>query len=167
MLKGTRWVLNAFNWLNWGVGLAAVIAGIAVGYAMPDQFLAAARVSGSQSPEALLSWLRIAMPLTAPMILLVHIIFTRLIAIIDSIGTGTAFSLVNAYRLRSIGWALLATQILDLGIGLYSVRVGESTGEYMGWGFGFSGWLAALLIFVLAHLFRDGAAMRAELAEVV
>jgi hypothetical protein len=162
MLSAARWVLRTLNWLNWGVGVPIVLIGIVVGFIYPDAFLHAA-AGNTGAPEALLGWLRIALPATAPIILFVHIIFTRLIAIIDSIGLGAGFSLANAQRLRTIAWALLGTQLIDLAVGLYSVRVGAQTGEYMGWGFGFSGWLAVLLLFVLAQFFRDGAAMRAEL----
>ncbi len=167
MLNTSRWILRMLNWLNWGVGSAVVLVGVIVGFFYPEPFIEAARASGTASPEALLTWMRIALPATAPMILLVHVIFTRLIAIIDSIKDGGAFSLVNADRLRTIGWALLGTQIIDLVIGLYSVRVAEQTGEYMGWGFAMTGWLAVLLLFVLAGVFRDGAAMREELEGTV
>lgn len=167
MLKTSRWILRILNWLNWGIGVPAVLIGLAVGFAAPDQFLTAARAGGSGSPEAMLMWMQIALPMTAPMIVLVHIIFTRLIAIIDSIGGGTAFSTLNADRLRTIAWALLGTQSIDLVVGLYTVWVSEQTGEYMGWGFGLTGWLAVLLLFVLAHMFREGAVMREELEGTV
>ena len=165
MLASTRWVLRILNWLNWGAGVPIVLIGLIVGYGYPDAFIHAARHTAA--PEVLLGWLRIALPATAPMVVLVHIVFTRLIAIIDSIAVGAAFSLTNAARLHAIAWALLGTQLIDLVIGLWSVRISALTGEYMGWGFGFSGWLAVLLLFVLARMFRDGAALQAELADVI
>ncbi len=166
MLNASRWILRILNWLNWGIGSAVVLVGIVIGFVIPDQFLAAARGDIGQ-PEIILQWFRIALPATAPMIVLVHIIFTRLIAIIDSIAIGMAFNLSNADRLRSIAWALLATQIIDLVIGLYSVQVSAQTNEYMGWSFGFTGWLAVLMLFVLARVFREGAAIREELEGTV
>ncbi len=167
MIAFSRWTLRVLNWLNWGVGVVVVVIGLMVGFVYPEPFLEAARASGNAAPEALLGWLQVALPATAPMIVLIHIIVTRLIAIIDSIPSGSAFSIVNADRLRMIGWALFGTQLLDLVIGLYAVRVSEQTGDYMGWGFGFTGWLAVLLLFVLAQIFRDGAAMRDELEGTV
>ena len=167
MLKTSRWILRVLNWFNWGVGVPTVLVGLIVGFIYPDQFLAAARSSGTEASEALLTWMRIALPMTAPMIVLVHIVLAKLIAIIDSIGGGTAFSITNANRLRVIAWALLGTLIIDLVVGLYSVWVGEQTGEYMAWGPGLTGWIAVLLLFVLARIFEAGAVMQAELAEVV
>lgn len=163
MIGFSRWALRVLNWFNWGVGIIAVLAGVIIGFVFPEQFLAVITQDGIESPRAMLNWLRIALPATAPMIILVHIILTRLIAIIDTIPVGTTFSIVNADRLRTIGWALLGTQLLDLIIGLYSMRVSEQTGENMAWGFGLTGWLAVIMLFVLAQIFRDGAAMRAEL----
>jgi hypothetical protein len=167
MLKSIRMLLVGLNWLNWGLGLLAVIGGVVVAYAMPDRFLHLARQNGVGSPEALLMWMRVVFPLTALVIPLAHIIFTRLVAIIDSIPAGATFSLANAARLQAIGWALLGTQVIDLAFGLYSMQVSEQSGEYLGWSFGFTGWLAVLMLFVLAQVFRDGAAMRADLDGLV
>ena len=167
MLTTSRWILRIMNWLNWGVGLIVVIGGTALGYALPDQFLAAAAQSGTQSPEALLGWIRIVFPLTAPVIILAHIIFTRLIAIIDDTRAGNSFSPANADRLQTVAWALLGTQVIDLIYGIYSQAVSEASGEYLGWSFSLTGWIAVLLLFVLARVFREGAAMRDDLAGTV
>ncbi len=167
MLGTTRWILRGLNWANWIIGLLAVTAGIAVGYVLPDQFLATAMQAGMRAPDALLGWIRVVFPLTAPVILLAHIMFTRLISVIDDARAGAAFSTINAARLRLVAWALLGTQIIDLAFGLYSQAVSEASGEYLGWSFGITGWLAVLLLFVLSRIFQQGAAIEAELAQVV
>lgn len=167
MLKTTRWILRGLNWANWIIGVLIVVAGVALGYFLSDQFLATAARSGAISPQALLDFVRVVFPMTAVVVVLAHIIFTRLIAVIDSASTGGAFTHVNAAHLRTVAWALLGTQIVDLGIGIYSQSLSVASGEYLGWSFGITGWLAVLLLFVLARIFETGAAMQADLSGTV
>jgi hypothetical protein len=167
MINAARWTLRVLNWLNWGFGIPIVLLGIFAGFIMPDQFLAALQANGSPSPEAVLAYVRLAFPLTAPIIWLAHSIFTRLIAMIDTIPAGEVFSVVNADRLRTVSWALLGTQVIDLIVGIYMTYLSELSGEYLGWSFGLTGWLAALMLFILARIFREGAVMREELEGTV
>jgi hypothetical protein len=167
MIAIARWTLRILNWLNWGFGIPIVIMGIVGGFVFPDQLLAVAERSGTESPAALLSYVQIAFIATIPVIWLAHLIFTRLIAMIDSIPGGDVFSLTNADRLRTVAWALLGTQVIDLGVGLFSQYLSETSGEYLGWSFGMTGWIAVLLLFVLSGIFREGAAMREELEGTV
>lgn len=167
MIKTARWILRGLNWLNWGLGVPIVLAGIALGWFASDQLLAALKETDVHSPELLVQYVRVAFLLTAPVIGLAHIIFTRLIAIIDSVASQTVFSTINADRLRHIAWALLGTQLIDVVFGAYSQVLSERTGEYFGWSFGLTGWLAALMLFLLARIFRDGAVMREELEGTV
>jgi hypothetical protein len=167
MLKTSRWILKVVNWLNWGIGVPVVLAGIALGWIATDQLLAILEAAGRRSPELMLHFVQVVFLLTAPMILLAHIILTRLIAIIDSIPAHETFSIVNAERLRQIAWALIGTQVIDLLAGLYMQYISELSGEYLGWSFGFTGWLAALMLFILARVFREGAGMREELAGTI
>jgi len=90
-----------------------------------------------------------------------------MVAMIDSVSLGEAFAAINAVRLRQIGWAVLAAQIIDLAYGYIGPWLTRSTGEYFGWSFSLTGWLAVLLLFILARVFEEGAAMRTELSEVV
>jgi hypothetical protein len=167
MITAARWTLRILNWLNWGLGIPMVILGITAGYVVPEQFLEVARQSGTESPQALLVYMRVAFVATAPVIWLGHLIFTRLIAMIDSIPTAQVFSLGNAMRLRTVAWALLGTQIIDLAVGIFSQYLSQTSGEYLGWSPGLTGWIAVLLLFVLSGIFREGATMREELEGTV
>ena len=89
------------------------------------------------------------------------------LSILDSAKLGNPFVATNAVLLRSIGWALLAIQTLDVAAGMLVVRFSEATGEYWGWSLAVTGWLAVALMFVLAKIFEQGAAMRDELAGTV
>jgi hypothetical protein len=167
MIGIARWTLRILNWLNWGFGIPIVLLGLIGGYALPEQLVAAMRANQTPSPEAMLAYVRLAFLMTAPVILLAHIIFTRLIAMIDSISLGHVFSTNNADRLRTVAWALLGTQVIDLVVGVYMQYLSERNDVYLGWSFGMTGWIAVLLLFVLAGIVREGATMREELEGTV
>lgn len=98
----------------------------------------------------------------------VHIALTRLRAIIGSIGEGQAFSLANAARIKLIGWALLATQLLDLCFGAIAWRARSlEHGPVFDWQPSVTAWLAVLLLFILAKVFEQGAIMRDEIEGTV
>lgn len=163
MLIAAQWILRGLNWANWIVGVVFVLGATFVAFVSPQAFRDAAAAAELAAPDAILLWLRVSVVAMVPMIGAVHVICTRLGAIVASVAEGAAFSITNADRLRTIAWALLATQVIDLGWGLVAVRVSEASGEYLGWSFGLTGWLAALMLLVLARVLREGAAMRDEL----
>lgn len=77
------------------------------------------------------------------------------------------FMAPNASRLRVIGWALLALQVLDfpiIALRHYAPQLGNALPNS---GISLSGWLAVLMVFVLAHIFEKGSAMRDYLAETI
>lgn len=121
------------------------------------------RADGYADPPNLLWPLRAMMALATITVWPAHLIFTRLLRIVRSVGTGTAFAPLNATRLKTIAWALLAVQFLDLGFGWLSYGFEASPG----WSPSVTGWLAVLLLFVLAQVFEQGAAMREELDATV
>ena len=86
---------------------------------------------------------------------------------IDATKAGAAFTLDNARRLRAIGWWLLATQVIDAGYGWLSLEMSRTSGEVFGWQPSLAAWLAVLLLFVLARIFEQGAAMREELEQTI
>ncbi|WP_077145502.1 DUF2975 domain-containing protein [Sphingopyxis sp. KK2] len=74
----------------------------------------------------------------------------------------------NAARLRHIGWALVAVQLLALPLGSVARSIAVSTSQFadMG-GINLQSILAILLAFVLAAVFERGTAMRDELEGTV
>lgn len=74
----------------------------------------------------------------------------------------------NAGRLRHIGWALVAVQLLALPLGSIARSIAVPTSQFadMG-GINLNGILSILLAFVLAAVFERGAAMRADLEGTV
>lgn len=92
--------------------------------------------------------------------------------IVDTVGEGDPFVPVNADRLTAMAWLTLAIQALSLpllGIGIWLVENLDTSGMDADASGGISGngLLLVLVLFVLARVFRQGAAMRAELEGTV
>ena len=88
--------------------------------------------------------------------------------VIDSVGAGDPFAPVNAMRLARMGWLMIGVQLSAIPIGALAawlnqrLDVGEIGFEVSG-----EGVVLALVLFILARVFRHGAAMRDELEGTV
>ncbi len=85
--------------------------------------------------------------------------------IVGSVSAGDPFTLANAGRLRHMGWLALVFQVLSLIIAwpskwteLLTLRALVS-GENLS----LNGLMIAIVMFILARVFREGAEMRADL----
>lgn len=102
------------------------------------------------------------------------VFFGKLRAIIATVGEGDPFAPVNAVRLEHMAWLLLGVQILlwpaallgdavlDWANGIEGVDA-TITGD----GLDLTGILMVLILFILARVFRHGAAMREDLEGTV
>ena len=87
----------------------------------------------------------------------------RLLDIVESVRAGNPFVGQNAARLQTIAWALLGLQVLRVVIGAVAMSVSTRAHPFhVGAGFSTAGWMAVLLVFVLARVFAEGARMREE-----
>ncbi len=59
------------------------------------------------------------------------------------------------------------SNLIDLPYGYLATWASEVSGEYFDWSPSFTAWLATLMLFVLARVFRHGAQMRADLEGTV
>jgi len=85
----------------------------------------------------------------------------------SSLASDDPFIGQNAFRLRAIGCAMLALQGLDFPVILirhYAPGLGDAVPNT---GISPAGWLAVLLVFVLAVIFEKGTAMRNYLEETI
>lgn len=98
---------------------------------------------------------------------LTHVMLSRLLAIVETVSAGNAFMRENANRLETIAWAVLGLEILHLLVGLIIKIVSRVIPMDIDWTFSVTGWLAVLLLFVLARVFEQGARMRDELEGTV
>ena len=99
---------------------------------------------------------------------LAHLIYTRLLAIVETVRAGDPFLLENAERLKTIAWAIVGLEIMHVAVVLLANGVVVGTEKVdIGDKFSVTPWLTILLLFVLARVFDQGARMRDELAGTV
>jgi hypothetical protein len=90
--------------------------------------------------------------------------------IIGSVSAGDPFAPANADRLSRMGWTVLAIQVLAVPLGLLEYELQdrlEPDEMIMAFSFADNGLILALVLFVLARVFRHGAAMREDLEGTV
>ena len=92
----------------------------------------------------------------------------RLRRIVDSVGQGDAFSAANARRLSEMGWLTVGIEVLSIPAGLAAHFVTTHFDKnHIDIGLSLGGLLMALVLFILARVFREGTAMREELEGTV
>lgn len=131
-----------------------------------DVLGALARGPAAGEPSVLILAVRIVMAIGIAAVPLAHLILSRLLAMVDTVRAGDPFVTENGRRLTTIAWALLGLQFLDLGFGAVSLGMLAGTDQF-DWSFGLTGWIAVLMLFVLARVFHHGARMREELEGTV
>jgi hypothetical protein len=100
--------------------------------------------------------------------LIMHFVLTRLLAIVQTVSVENPFVLLNAARLQSIAWALLALELMRFAVGAIAAGISSAAVPLnISWDFSVSPWLAVLLLFVLARVFEQGVHMREELEGTV
>lgn len=166
-LRITSGVLRFANWANW---LVAIGFAVAIALSVIFDHVIAAHLSAKYptgNVAGTIAILRIMAVLGIVAALAVHQIFTRLLAIVATVRAGDPFIVLNADRLHRIGWALLTLQLLDLAMGLVVVALDRLGVDHATWTPAFTGWIAVVMVFALARVFRVGAAMRDDLAMTV
>lgn len=98
----------------------------------------------------------IAVPVT-------HVVLTRLLDIVDTVGEGDPLIAENAARLQTIAWSVLGLELLHLAVGAVAAAASRHHPLDLDWNFSVSRWLTVLLLFVLARVFEHGARMREDL----
>ena len=96
--------------------------------------------------------------------------FRLLKQIIDTVSDDVPFTMANAARIRRMGWLALLFQLASFPIALlanYLGNEGPSANISTDFGFSLTGYLLALVLFILARVFRHGAQMRDDLEGTV
>jgi hypothetical protein len=117
-------------------------------------------------PAWLVPALRIWIVLALLMVAAVHMFLARLLAVVETVRAGDPFVPENAARLKTIAWCVLATQLLHLTFGMLAATM-NAAGSNIDWKFSVTGWLAVVLLFVLARVFEEGTLMRKELETMI
>lgn len=157
-------VLIVLNWLM----AAGILALLIVSIADPSWFMSALKLPALPEGDWMLTGFRAIMVLGLAATPLHYAVLKRLLAIVETVRVGDPFVTANAQRLQTIAWVLLLLNLLEIMIGV----IGESlsTKEYpvhLDAGFSINGWLAVILMFVLARVFAEGALMREDLEGTV
>ena len=97
--------------------------------------------------------------------------FVRLLRrIIDSVGAGDPFTPANAARLAQMAWLLVATELATLplhGLGAWITQHGHAADVTVDIDISVSNLFVALVLFILARVFREGTRLRDELEGTV
>jgi hypothetical protein len=124
------------------------------------------------APKNLIWLVALALVLAMALLFLAVRFMLELFGIIDSVGSGDPFVPENGERLSRMGWLALAVQGLALALkGVaktlepYAAKAGETID--VDFDLELSGVLLVLILFILARVFRHGAALRADLEGTV
>ena len=156
-------ILIVINWLGGLVILALLVV-------LPNEqwIMRAFKLSPSPEADTLIMGLRAIAVLGLVTIPLNYVVFKRLLLIVETVRGGDPFVSVNASRLQTIAWALVALQVLSIVIGAIAKVVSTPAHPlHINAGFSINGWLAVLLTFLLARVFAEGTTMREDLEGTV
>ncbi len=167
LIKGSRWVVRVALIAN-RLFFFAVVTALLLATILPGPF-AAFLIQQSPGVDAHsesigLRWL---MVLGAAMAVATESLLHALTQIIASASLGDPFVASNARKLQTIGWSLLALQLLDVP-GDIIARLFPSLGSAApNITFSPGGWLAVLMVFILSRVFAVGSAMKDDLEGTV
>lgn len=176
VLKSTRGLLIFTKWLL-VLGVGTLTIGIPtilfftgkVTTAMADVFVT------PPGPEVV--WMIAGIMLFAVIMMLLTLFsINRLRRIVDSVGEGNPFTRINGTRLRGMGVAVFAIQVITFFGGILATTILTTLGEVkpdrdfhmdIGSGISVSGILLVLLLIILARVFDRGADMQDELEATI
>jgi Protein of unknown function (DUF2975) len=162
-----RVTLRTLIILNWLFGAALLTLLIATIVAEQWTFTALG-IPPSSGMRPMMAGVRAIAVLGLVAIPLNHAVLTRLLAIVETVRRGDPFVVENAHRLQAIAGVLLGLQLLSLVIGGIGKAISTPAHPlHLDAGFSPSGWLAVILIFVLARVFAVGTLMRKDLEGTV
>jgi heme/copper-type cytochrome/quinol oxidase subunit 2 len=162
------WVtLRTLTALNWVCG-ALICSLLLISFQAEEWTWRALGVGAVTGHEAVIAGMRSIMVIGIISVPIAFIVFRQLLRIVESVRAGEPFTVENAERLKVIAWALLALEVLHIGV--VAIASAVSTREvplHIGGDFNLTGWLAILLLFVLAQVFLEGARMHDDLEGTV
>jgi hypothetical protein len=163
LLAFTRVMLTLLLGLTILAGATALLA-IAILLAGPEDLgvdLAASGIDSAGVPS-----IAVLTALGAGIAALAFLFLHQLRRIVDSVAHGDPFVPANADRLRKMGWLALAIQVLMIpatGLLVWFDALPQKPNVHYVDNNSLGGLVLAILLFVLARVFRVGAAMREEL----
>ena len=99
---------------------------------------------------------------------LMHVVLSRLLAIVETVRDGDPFVAENAERLQRIAWSVLGLEVLHIAVMTIATAVStETTPIDIKWRLNVARLVTVLLLFVLARVFEHGTRMREDLEGTV
>ena len=164
-LSASRILLSILRVLNILMGVGLVLAMPASFVFEPTFFEFFSKKPPRIDPSLLIPTLRVWFVLALLMVALVHVQLTRLLAVVATVHDDP-FVPENAVRLKTIAWCMLGIEVLRLTFGMLAGTM-NAAGSNIEWKFSASGWVAVVLLFVLAQVFEAGTRMRADLRTMI
>ena len=163
-----RWGCIALRALLWLVALVVILAVPYMIFADPAELaelqLEIAGAGVSTDAKLVVALVGI---LALTIIVLIERFLEQLQRIIESVGAGEPFAPINADRLTRMGWLLLASQAVALlGMTVSAIHALSEDADFSG-DLSVEGLFIVVLLFILARVFRHGAAMREDLEGTV
>jgi hypothetical protein len=152
-------VLVVLNWIYGGI-VFVILANM---FVTPLWQMIALGIPSAAVSDPLIWGMRLVPALGLVGVPLNFIVLSRLLAIVRTVRTGDPFVAENAARLQAIAYAVLGQQLLQFIIG----TIARSVTPLRISPFSTAGWLAVVLLFVLARVFAEGTRMRDELEGTV
>jgi hypothetical protein len=157
-------ILRAFN-LVMAVMLAVAIPASFLFEPLFTEFFSKQppRIDPAWLLPVLRSWILLALAMVAA----VDVLLSRLLSVVETVRSGDPFVPENAVRLKTIAWCVLALQVFHLSFGMMAAAL-NAAGSNVEWKFsGVTGWVAVVLLFVLARVFEEGTHMREDLETMI
>ncbi len=167
-------IITVFMQIAMAIGAVALV--IAVPLLVVFSGDIAAEVASEFGPDgpalpviALIGIMLIGLAIVAAM----FVFFGKLRQIIDTVGEGDPFAPANADRLALMGWLMLGVQLLLIpaaALGVYLASFADEIEDVhltVDGGFDLTGILMVIVLFILARVFKHGAAMREDLEGTV
>ena len=153
--------------LNWICG-TFIVALLAVSFQAEEWTWQALGVGAVTGHESVAAGMRAIMMIGIAGTPITWVVFSRLLRIVESVRTGEPFTVDNAGRLRTVAWALFALELLHICVVAIASSVSsKEVPLHMSGDFDLTGWLAILLLFVLAQVFLEGTRIREDLEGTV
>lgn len=170
LLAGTRLLLTIML-IVFGLGLAAVVVAlVAMPFPMVQGQILDLGLASGVTTWAFTGRLVVMLGLVAVILGMVFALLLSLRRIVDTVGAGDPFVPENARRLQAMAWQMV---VLTLAIPAVPAVVSwinallREPGVAESFDFQPDGLLLALVLFILARVFRQGAAMRTDLEGTV
>jgi hypothetical protein len=162
-----RVTLRGLILVNWLFG-TLIFALLAVSFLAEDWTWRALGVGSAAGNGRIAAGMRAIMVIGILGVPVAYVVLSRLLRIVESVLVGEPFTVGNAGRLRTIAFALMGIELLHVGVVAIAAALSRNGVPLrISGNFDVTGWLAVLLLFVLAQVFREGTRMREDLEGTV